>query len=71
MTKKPKWEIRVDRYTRYWDEETVVLYSGDMEEQMRNLFYGIKKQKRSPRVIRTYLVDKNGKTVDVVEGTPL
>lgn len=61
---RPQYEIRSDQYDANWDEVTVTHFTGDVEDQMRNLFYGVKSRiSTAPKVVRVYLVDKNGKTI--------
>lgn len=52
-----RYQIRVVRYDKNWKEETVVLYTGAIKQQMEDLLRGLKTQKQSDKVLSMHIAD--------------
>lgn len=66
MKNPNKYQIKEKRLTRYFETETVTLYEGSMLEQMKNLFYTIKRRK-TPNTIQIYLCDMEGNVIESLD----
>lgn len=65
MKGKPaKYTIYEEYYTRNFDIETRPLYSGAIEEQMLNLYDGVRHRRKTRDTIRIFLADRDGNVIE-------
>lgn len=62
MVDPNKYKIVAERYTRYFDVETVTIFEGALRTNMEYLFESMK-EKQGPNLIQLRLVNESGETI--------
>jgi hypothetical protein len=63
MTDPNKYKIVAERFTRYFDIETITLFEGGMLDNMQTLFEAMK-TKQGPNLRKMWLVDEKGNELE-------